>query len=119
MVRFFGARMGLQFDDEAIDYLCQQYVGHPLFSRLACSFHHHELEAENEVRPFQLKLATISIADKRRDAELSSYCSHVVAEIRELYPDGYEMLKILASAEMSGFATLSDRDEDLRHIREY
>ncbi|WP_274577102.1 hypothetical protein [Mameliella sp. AT18] len=119
MVRFFGARMGLKFDVEAIDYLYQQYGGHPLLSRLACSFHHHELEAENQPRPFQLTLAKISDADKRRDAELSSYCGHVVAEIKELYPDEYEMLKILAAGEISDFATLTGRDEDIRHIREY
>lgn len=119
MVGFFGSRMGLFFDDEAISMLFTEYGGHPLLTRLACSYHHDLLDAQNATRPVKIGRTEITASAKDRDAELSAYCGHVVSEIAELYPDEYEMLKMLASGEVADFATFSSKPEVVRHIREY
>ncbi|MBY6202455.1 ATP-binding protein [Maritalea mobilis] len=119
MIQFFGSRMGLFFSNEAIDYLFEQYGGHPLLTRLACSFQHELLEAQAGERPVRITLDDIMACSKERDAELSAYCGHVVSEIAELYPQEYELLKILAAGEVADFSTLASRNEDIRHIRDY
>ncbi|WP_210161293.1 hypothetical protein [Nitratireductor pacificus] len=119
MIEFFGSRMGLFFQKEAIDLLYQEYGGHPLLTRLACSFQHEQLEAQGSARPTRITKEDIVACAQERDAELSSYCGHVVSEIAELYPDEYELLKTLAAGEIADFAVLASRHEDVRHIRDY
>lgn len=119
MVSFFGTRMGLFFDTDAIRLLSEEYGGHPLLTRLACSFQHELLEARGVARPVRVRKEDISASSTERDAELSSYCGHVVSEIAELYRDEYEMLKTLAAGEIADFSVLASRHEDVRHIRDY
>lgn len=119
MVEFFGSRMGLFFQKEAVSLLHDEYGGHPLLTRLACSFQHQLLEARNTMRPVRITSEDIRALADERDAELSSYCGHVVSEIKELYPDEYELLKMLAAGEVADFTALASRADDIRHIREY
>lgn len=119
MIGFFGSRMGLFFDDDAIFRLFTEYGGHPLLTRLACSFQHDLLEAQNTSRPVRIREDEIVEFSRDRDAELSAYCGHVVSEIAELYPEEYKMLKILAAGEVADFAKLGNRHEAVRHIRDY
>lgn len=119
MIEFFGSRMGLFFEKDAIDLLFQDYGGHPLLTRLACSFQHELLEAKGATRPVRITKKDIAECANERDAELSSYCGHVVSEIAELYAQEYELLKILAAGEIADFSVLANRQEDIRHIRDY
>ena len=119
MIGFFGSRMGLFFSDDAISLLFREYGGHPLLTRLACSFQHDLLEARGDDRPVKVGKEDITECSKDRDAELSAYCGHVVSEIAELYPNEYELLKTLAAGEVADFNTLANRHEDVRHIRDY
>jgi hypothetical protein len=119
MIDFFGSRMGMFFDKNSIKLLFNEYGGHPLLTRLACSFQHEMLEAKNKQRPIKIAPDDIREFSLERDAELSSYCGHVVSEIKELYPDEYELLKLLAAGEVADFNALTGRSDDVRHIREY
>lgn len=119
MIGFFGSRMGLFFTDEAVSQLFKEYGGHPLLTRLACSFQHELLEAKKADRPIRIDKSDIEECAKERDAELSAYCGHVVSEIEELYPEEYELLKMLAAGEVADFGVLAANHEDVRHIRDY
>lgn len=119
MIEFFGSRMGLFFDKPSIRLLFDEYGGHPLLTRMACSFQHEILEAKKAQRPIKIAPNDISALALERDAELSSYCGHVVSEIKELYPDEYELLKLLAAGEIADFNSLAGRNDEIRHIREY
>lgn len=119
MIEFFGSRMGLFFDEGAIQLIHSQYGGHPLLTRLACSFHHEMFEAANADRPIRVKAHAIEGSSSDRDAELSSYCGHVLSEISELYPNEYELLKTLAAGEIADFSLFASRSDEIRHIRDY
>jgi len=119
MIKFFGTHMGLFFENEAIDLIHEEYGGHPLLTRLACSFHHEALEARKIERPIKVTKKDIENYAAQRDAELSSYCGHVVSEVAELYTSEYELLKMLAAGEIADFTELTNRHEDIRHIRDY
>lgn len=119
MIKFFGSRMGMFFEDAAINRLYNEYGGHPLLTRLACSFQHELLEARSTERPVRIQESDIEVSSKDRDAELSSYCGHVVSEIAELYPNEYELLRTLAAGEIADFAVLASRHDEVRHIRDY
>jgi len=119
MITFFGSRLGLFFDEEAISILFTEYGGHPLLTRLACSFQHDLLETQTATRPVKIGRDIITECAKERDAELSAYCGHVVSEIAELYPEEYELLKVLAAGEVADFVILGSKPESIRHIRDY
>ncbi len=119
MIGFFGKRMGLHFTDSAIEYLHDHYGGHPLLTRLACSYYHETLLSAGVDRPVRLDADELRKSEKERDGELASYCGHVVSEIKELYPNEYYMLEMLARNEWADFHELSSEDEFVRHIREY
>jgi len=119
MLKFFGSRMGMFFSSDAIDYLHEEYGGHPLLTRLACSYHHEQLLGLTADRPAHLRRTDMLSVFEARDAELSSYCGHVISEIAELYKEEYELLKLLASGEIASFYDAALKHEHIRHIRDY
>ena len=118
MVNLFGSRMGMFFDNLSINYLFDQYGGHPLLIRLACSFHHEYFTAENRNRPLSINSEYLTQMQEERDAELISYCGHVVLEISELYPDEYGLLKLLASGQFADLHEKSKNYQAIKHIKD-
>jgi hypothetical protein len=96
MARFFGSRMGLQFTDDALNYVWGRYGGHPLLSRLACSYHHTQLLAAKVNRPIRLDKSTLTLSEDEREMELSSYCEHVLSEMQEFYGKEYEIVEAIS-----------------------
>ena len=119
MVNVIGSKMGLLFSREAIDYLFNEYGGHPLISRLACAFHQDQLITEKVQRPFSIDVPYLESASYARDRELSSYCEHVISEIREFYPDEYLMLEYLATRNLDDFNELKSDPTLIKHINDY
>lgn len=119
MLKFFGKRMGLNFDAEAQSYLLRRYGGHPLLIRMACSEVHKSLERDGSTRPISITANMLKVGEEGRDEELLFYCRHVVGELQKFYPDEYEMLEMLASGQVTDVRDLSDEPEYTRHLRDY
>jgi len=119
MLHFFGRRMGMSFQQDAIDYLHERYGGHPLLTRLACSQVHHELQERRDRRPVQIGSVELKKNEDSRDAELMFYCKHVVSELKEFYHDEYEMLELLATERMRDYMDLRSAPEYARHLKDY
>lgn len=119
MLKFFGKRMGLNFDNDAQIYLLQRYGGHPLLIRMACSEVHKLLEKKSTERPINITKDELSKGEEQRDEELLFYCRHVVGELQRFYSDEYEMLEMLASGQIADVRELSDEPEFTRHLRDY
>ncbi|KAA5602380.1 ATP-binding protein [Blastochloris sulfoviridis] len=116
MVRFFGKRMGLDFDEESINYLHTRYGGHPLLIRMACSYTHSQRDIK---RPIKVGKSLLIAEEENREAEMLPYCRHVVSEIRDFYPDEYELLELLATRQVGDYWELSSETEWVRHIKSY
>jgi hypothetical protein len=119
MVKFFGRRMGLVFSQEAIEYVFERFGGHPLLSRLACSFYHESLLARGVSRPIEISRSIEKQMELECDAEISSYCEHVVSEVREFYPAEFELLSLAARGEAEEFWTKARTGRSLVHIHNY
>ncbi|TSB04030.1 ATP-binding protein [Sphingorhabdus contaminans] len=119
MMHFFGKRMGLRFSEEAIQYVFDRFGGHPLLSRLACSFYHETLLARSERRPIEISRAIEERMEAECYAEISAYCEHVVSEVREFYPDEFELLSLAARGEAEQFLDRARSGRGLAHIRNY
>lgn len=119
MIRTLGKRMGLRFEHEAIKLLYEQYGGHPMLTRLACSWL-NRLFSENS-RPITLNKQEVKNfqSDIDTDPVFYSYFGHVVSEIKQFYPDEYEMLEILASGQTDDFIELSHTNEFIQHLLAY
>ena len=117
MIRVLGRRMGINFDYHAIDLLYDQFNGHPMLLRLACSYINRQYSSTK--RPIEIKEETINKLQEEIDLELSYYFSHVVSEIKQFYHDEYEMFELLASGQTSDFIELSALPEYTNHLYHY
>lgn len=119
MIKTLGRRMGLKFEYDCIQFLYDQYGGHPLLTRMACSWINRYLTTES--RPMVLSKQRIQEMQKGFDSDPAfySYFGHIISEIREFYPDEYEMLELLASGQTSDFIELSSVNEFVQHLNSY
>lgn len=91
------------FDDAAITHLFRSYGGHPLMTRLACSFELEYLRAHGSRFPAKISLGTVEINNKSRDRELIFYTRHIINELEDYYPDEYKLLEKLAAGDILHF----------------
>lgn len=117
MVRTLGRRMGIRFEYDAVQILYNQYNGHPMLLRLACSYINRQFETR--VRPFTVKAEDVNQAQDNIDIELAYYFRHIVSEIKQFYPEEYEMFELLASGQTSDFVELSVASEFTKHLYSY
>lgn len=119
MIKTLGRRMGLKFEYDCIQFLYEQYGGHPLLTRMACSWINRYLTTES--RPLILSKQRVQEMQKGFDSDPAfySYFGHIISEIREFYPDEYEMLELLAAGQISDFIELSSVNEFVQHLNSY
>ena len=118
MIRTLGRRMGLKFDVDAVKLLYDQFNGHPMLIRLACSYINRQYG--NDVnRPVTIKGSDIKSMQNDIDVELAYYFKHVVSEIQKFYPEEYEMFELLASGQTADFIELSAITEYTKHLYSY
>lgn len=117
MIRTLGKHMGIKFNYEAISKLYQQFNGHPMLLRLACSYINRQYSASN--RPIDITEKTIESLQEEIDVELSYYFKHIVSEINTFYPDEYEMFEMLASGQTTDFIELSSEMDFTKHLYKY
>nr|WP_312120240.1 hypothetical protein [Brevundimonas diminuta] len=119
MVKYFGAQMGLRFSDDAIAVLVQHYGGHPLLTRLACSFVHQSQERTGAERPLAVTGVYLASVLPECDAQISAYCAHVVSELKEFYPDEYDVLMMASVGQRSEFMDYAREAEFTEHLLSY
>lgn len=117
MIHTLGRRMGLRFDHEAISTLYNQYNGHPMLLRLACSYINRQ--PSTQTRPVNITKNVVSTMQDELDIELAYYFKHVVSEIQQFYPEEYEMFEMLASGQTTDFVELSQIAEYTKHLYSY
>lgn len=117
MIRTLGRRMGMRFEYDAIESLYNQYNGHPMLLRLACSYINRLDSMSN--RPIVISLDKLKPIQNEIDVELAYYFRHVVSEIQKFYPEEYEMFELLASGQINDFVELSSAAEYTKHLYDY
>lgn len=119
MVRVLGKRMGLRFDHTAYSYLYNRYGGHPLLTRLACSFENKKAKLDCIEKPISFTADSLKAHETERDSDLTFYCRHVVSELQQFYTDEYAMLEMLSSRQTIDFNDLAPYPEYVKHLEAY
>jgi hypothetical protein len=119
MVTTLGKKMGLEFANEALQYLFFQYGGHPHLTRKACSWINGQTKINNLSKPFKVTRNWLEETQENRDIDLSYYSSHVVSELSEFYPDEYSMLEFISSGQTREFLEFSNLPELIKHLKGY
>lgn len=117
MIRTLGKRMGVKFEHDAIEILFNQYNGHPMLLRLACSYINRQYDAS--ARPITISKEMVQKLQEGIDIELAYYFKHIVSEIQQFYPEEYEMFELLASGQTTDFIELSAVVEFTKHLYSY
>lgn len=116
MLHSLGKRMGLQFAHDAISNIYQWYGGHPLLTRLACSWFNTMLETGQQ-KPIKITNRVFEKHKKACDDELVFYCGHVVSELKEFYEFEYFLFEWLVSGQFQDFNKAEDTD--IKHLISY
>lgn len=119
MLGKFGKRMGLRFHHDAAVYMYRRYGGHPLLTRMAGSFVNSEMQSRDVARPVTVTRDYLIETEHDREQELLYYCPHVVSELKEFYPDEYEMLEWLATGNEADFYEFADGGSAVKHLKSY
>lgn len=119
MVTSIGKVSGLRFSDDAVSYLFGQYGGHPLLTRLACSFTFEQHKASGANLPLQVNDGGLRKQAAARDRELRFYCRHVVSELEKFYPKEYALLELLACGDIPAFRQGARREQGAPHLLQY
>lgn len=119
MISRIGRQMGLLFEERALSYLHSRYGGHPLLTRMACSYTNQELVAKNAERPTQILEKHLKDREADRDSELQFYCRHIVSELKEFYKAEYDILLMLAEGSVVDVIELSAEPEWTKHLKGY
>ena len=119
MVKTLGKKMGMQFEHDAVKYLHSRYGGHPMMTRLACSWINKSASINNETKPIIINLEKVVGEQELRDSDLTFYCRHVVSELRDFYKDEYVMLEYLACGQIKDFLELSAQQDFIKHLISY
>ncbi len=117
MVGRLGYFMGLDFDDEVISYLHNQYGGHPFFIRQLCSKVNTSITV---IRPTRVSIADCKQAERSTAADLRIYISDILLSIKQFYPEEWEMLQYLHNNDLESFHGIArDYPAMLEHLVGY
>lgn len=116
MLKTLGKRMGMQFTSDSVKSIFQWYGGHPLLTRLCCSWFNTVLSKEQK-KPIEV---TKKIFEEHRNAcddELVFYCGHVVSEFKEFYELEYHIFELLSSGQLLDIRKTGDKN--IKHLLDY
>lgn len=119
MIQNIGRVMGLRFASDALTYLYGQYAGHPMLTRLACSFTADIEKGTGKPFPAQVTAEGLKASASLRDRELRFYCGHIVSELAQFYPDEYELLELLATGRDQEFKQRTRFSPAASHLFKY
>lgn len=119
LVQKIGKIVGLSFDEQALDCLFEQYAGHPLLTRLACSHVAHMAKMNEELFPLRVTKKLLVKQQALRDGELVFYVRHVVDELERFYPIEYSYLEKLAIGDYHAFQQAASQSQACAHLFRY
>ncbi|HET7228895.1 MAG TPA: ATP-binding protein [Longimicrobium sp.] len=119
MIQNIGRVMGLRFQSDALAYFYSQYAGHPMLTRLACSFTTDVEKGKQRTFPVQIASDDLKASASLRDRELRFYCAHIVSELAQFYPAEYELLELLATGRESEFRERTRYNAAISHLSKY
>jgi len=119
LVKKIGKIMGINFSNSAIDYIFEQYAGHPLLTRLACSNVADLAKANNEKFPLKIGKGKLQRDQALRDNELVFYVHHVIDELERFYPNEYRLLEALALGDLQTFKLATVGSQPGIHLFRY
>lgn len=119
MIQNIGRVMGLRFQADALQYLYSKYAGHPMLTRLACSYTADIEKAKEANFPVQVDVQILKDSANMRDRELRFYCGHIVSELAQFYPEEYKLLELLATGREAEYNSLARYNNSALHLYKY
>ncbi len=119
MILKIGKLMGLRFTPEALSHIFEQYGGHPLLTRLACSLTAEFAKAGGKRLPLVITDCNLKQTQEQRNTELRFYCRHIVSELERYYPEEYRLLELLSTGEFLEFQQQARKNDRVAHLFKY
>lgn len=118
MTRTLGRVMGMHFATTTNQYLKDNFGGHPLLIRMACSWVHRQ--AVGKDRPFSVGFDIFAQNAKACSRSLFQWASHILGMLNRWYPDEYHMLECLAKGNTKTFEEFAEQiPQSVEHLKSY
>ena len=121
MVQVLGQRMGLLFSERFCNKIYDNFGGHPLLCRLACSaVHKMVIESENS-RPKEIDECFLEQPGVMEDINyrITIYCKDILTPLHDFYKDEYDLLTYLATDDMISFMEFAEDPLLIEHLKRY
>lgn len=119
MLSVLGRRMGIRFAPDVAERFREEYGGHPLLCRLAASYTYKTIRDNGVELPINVNYPDIAASRVDRDANLIFYCGHVISELRDFYPDEYQVFELLACGSVADYLEFASLPEFQSHLKAY
>lgn len=120
MVLKLGSYMGIRFGDEIITHLVEDYGGHPLLMRQACSYIHKHVTNPRPITVTKPSYEKNKAAFYRETGGFIQYAKMILHVLKDWYHDEYEMLVLLAKGEETEFWEFANTCPELvAHLLQY
>lgn len=119
MIQKLGTQVGLQFSDDACQHLCERYGGHPLLMRLVCGVALRSIIDSGIPRPCPVDASFLSSRSAEIALDLRYYPESILGELRQYYPDEYDVLAMLARGKVRDFIELEGDSLYSAHLKKY
>lgn len=119
MLNTLGRRMGVKFHSNVPNIFMSEYGGHPLLCRLAASYTYKQVIKKELSLPANVDVADVNVEKGARDAGLVFYCGHVISELRDFYPDEYQVFEYLACGNVAEYLEFTALPEYKVHLESY
>lgn len=119
MILEIGRSVGLRVTSDGLDYIYDEYGGHPMLTRLACSSVVDVAKWNNLTFPITVDKKQLLEGADLRDQDLLHYSAHIVKELEDYYPDEYSLLESLAVNDYWSFLQASRSNVKTVHLFKY
>jgi hypothetical protein len=119
LIQKIGKIVGVRYDAAALASLFEQYAGHPLLTRLACSHVAQMAQVGGDSFPIKVSKGRLDRQRTLRDDELVFYVRHVVDELERFYPEEYKSLESLSVGDVHGFQQSMSHGQTCTHLFRY
>jgi hypothetical protein len=117
MVKNIGNYMGLDFDEEIITFLTDDFGGHPFLIRQVCSKIHQETSSK---RPTRVSKFYYKERIEDFNKHLADYVELIVDVLKNWYPIEFQLLEHLVLGNVEEFEKISSlSDKTINHLIGY
>ncbi len=119
MLSKLGGYMGINFTDNAVTAIADDFGGHPLLIRQMASYIHRNYKKDRPIEITKYEYEEYKNQFYEDETGFSIYAKMILQVLESWYDDEFYMLSLLAQDDISNFKELAEDDIYIKHLKNY